>query len=373
MGRLPTMVWRDVATGVVLCRSSEPLNGAEQSDGDTKLVASITASQLKAGNDNDPGSPRARQDSAGSADSPRTSGDLSPRTSGSLVVADCRSKNVGASAFGWLTGKTAAKSRAYPTVSSLEYLELGNYEVVCKSYDQMLDLHNTVDNTERYGTFPSQLLATGWLEHQRHLLSCVLFIIDLMSVRKQSVLVHADLGGDHTSTIASVVQLCLDPYFRTLDGFVHLVEKEWLSFGHKFQTRAGRNREHPEQRSPVFRQFLETSWQGLQQMPHAFEFNEELLYVLWEHCYSGWFGTFLMNTERDRVQADLRCKSLSIWSVVDHNRSQYLNPEFKADGQGPIYPVACSRQAQLWPKLWFSWYNKVHEAGWAQRVARSSC
>jgi hypothetical protein len=51
----------------------------------------------------------------------------------------------------------------------------------------------------------------------------------------------------------------LDPYFRTLDGFIILINKDWLSFGHQFHLRFGvldRNYRE-EQRSPVFIQYLE--------------------------------------------------------------------------------------------------------------------
>ena len=50
-------------------------------------------------------------------------------------------------------------------------------------------------------------------------------------------LVHCSDGWDRTPQLTSTAQLLLDPYFRTIRGFVVLIEKEWSCFGHKFDDR----------------------------------------------------------------------------------------------------------------------------------------
>jgi len=47
----------------------------------------------------------------------------------------------------------------------------------------------------------------------------------------------------------------LDPYYRTIEGFAVLIEKDWLGFGHKFATRVGFDATMDKnERAPIFQQ-----------------------------------------------------------------------------------------------------------------------
>lgn len=67
----------------------------------------------------------------------------------------------------------------------------------------------------------------------------------------------------------------LDPFYRTIDGFRVLVQREWLDFGHKFADRCGISpvSKNINERSPIFVQFLDSVYQIVQQCPDYFEFN----------------------------------------------------------------------------------------------------
>ncbi|XP_073518017.1 phosphatidylinositol-3-phosphate phosphatase MTMR7-like [Phyllobates terribilis] len=87
------------------------------------------------------------------------------------------------------------------------------------------------------GEFLWGLESSGWLKHVKTILDAGIFIAKAVSEEGASVLVHCSDGWDRTAQVCSVSSLLLDPYYRTIRGFMVLIEKDWISFGHKFNHR----------------------------------------------------------------------------------------------------------------------------------------
>lgn len=181
-----------------------------------------------------------------------------------------------------------------------------------------------------------------------------------MTVNSLSFLLCPYHHQDRTSQLTALSMLLLDPYYRTLKGFEVLIEKEWLSFGHKFQQRIGHgDKDHSDaDRSPVFLQFIDCVWQISQQFPHALEFNEHFLITILDHLYSCRFGTFLYNTERERVTEELKKRTVSLWSYINETADQYRNPLYcgtPAANKIVLKPIASARHIKLWRGLYCRW------------------
>lgn len=117
------------------------------------------------------------------------------------------------------------------------------------------------------------------------------------------MLIHCSDGWDRTSQLSSLAQLLLDSYYRTFEGFIVLIEKDWISFGHQFALRNGINccSSFYDEYAPIFLQWLDCVHQLVYQFPSAFEFNVDFLVYLADQNYSGTYGTFIYNCEKVNI------------------------------------------------------------------------
>lgn len=190
-----------------------------------------------------------------------------------------------------------------------------------------------------------------------------------------TVLVHGDAGTDATLQVTSLVQVLLDPSCRTAKGFQGLIDREWLRGGHPFAERCVKVGVSPSRykgQGPVFLLFLDCVWQVYQQFPCSFEFNDRFLITLFEHAYSSQFGTFLYNNEAERRQAQLKTKTISLWSHLNESDilKPLLNPMYEPN-DAALWPSVASQSLVLWPGLFLKWResNKNEDILW-QEVRR---
>ena len=205
------------------------------------------------------------------------------------------------------------------------------------------------------------LRRTNWLSHLTNILDGVLIVVRTVHLYNSHVLVHCSDGWDRTSQLSALPQLCLDPYFRTARGFAVLIEKDWVSYGHRFADRSGHlcndrvdfvhklgtdastqqaflasvtrqfaGSSHAfKETCPVFQQFLDCVYQVQRQFPSRFEFNERLLRHLVRETYGDAQGTFLFNSERERAELGARSRTASVWDTVFDPATGALKPEFR--------------------------------------------
>lgn len=156
--------------------------------------------------------------------------------------------------------------------------------------------------------------------------------------------------------------MLLDPYYRTLLGFAILIEKEWLGFSHKFAQRFGQGSKNhgDEQRAPIFSQFLDCVQHLVTQFPTAFEFNEALLQFLADEIYTCRFGTFLMNSEKERQDSRAKERTKSVWSYVLAQPLVFTNPLFVHTDE-VLTPTSNARQIQLWSNYYLRWSPEMRK------------
>ncbi|KJE97363.1 hypothetical protein, variant [Capsaspora owczarzaki ATCC 30864] len=147
----------------------------------------------------------------------------------------------------------------------------------------------------------SQIEETGWLGLVSSVLDAASLTVSLMETLRASVLISLEKGTAQTAIIVSLVQIMFDPYYRTMEGFFTLIQKEWLDAGHPFALHGGHTTASSDSaRAPYFSLFIDAVWQITRQFPTSFEFNEVWLAHIGFHEHALRFGTFLLNSKKER-------------------------------------------------------------------------
>ena len=165
-----------------------------------------------------------------------------------------------------------------------------------------------------------------------------------------SVLIHCSDGWDRTSQLSALSQILLDPFYRTINGFAILIEKDWLSFGHQFALRNGftTKQSNEDQTSPIFLQFLDAVHQLLLQYPNSFEFNEKFLLFLARVHNLNLYGTFMYNNDRERTTNNAKEKTVSVWTEIYRNVDPYLNIYYDPNSVKILEPNFAYYNIKLW-------------------------
>ncbi|XP_060148903.1 phosphatidylinositol-3-phosphate phosphatase MTMR1 isoform X5 [Globicephala melas] len=179
-----------------------------------------------------------------------------------LIIFDARQNKVAST--NKAKGGGYESESAYPN-AELVFLEIHNIHVMRESLRKLKEIAYPAIEEARW---LSNVDGTHWLEYIRMLLAGAVRIADKIESGKTSVVVHCSDGWDRTSQLTSLAMLMLDSYYRTIKGFEALIEKEWISFGHRFALRVGHgNDNHADaDRSPIFLQFIDCVWQMTRQL-----------------------------------------------------------------------------------------------------------
>ncbi|XP_065070584.1 myotubularin-related protein 5-like [Rhopilema esculentum] len=214
-------------------------------------------------------------------------------------------------------------------------------------------------------TFYHDFEESKWLHQVSNVLQLACSVVNLIDIQGSSCLVSFSDGSDATSQITSLAQLMLDPFYRTIEGFKVLIEKDWLSFGYRFAHRGNHILQFQSGLSPFFLQFLDAVHQIMSQYSSAFEFNNYFLCFLAYHNGSMRFNTFMLESEHERSQQGWlnsdekedekgvpRVTGQSIWDYLRHHSEKSTtfhnfkyHPSFH---KGALQPMCGISNLEVW-------------------------
>ncbi|KAI7907985.1 protein-tyrosine phosphatase-like protein [Cokeromyces recurvatus] len=376
--RIPALSYLHWHNSATITRSSQPLVGFKQARSiqDEKLIEAIFSTNVPKG----------------------PNGEVVYGSTATNLIIDARPM---ANAVGNVARGAGTENMDHYRNCKKIYVAIDNIHVMRDSLGKLSEGMDSAEGQINRVT----LQKSGWLKHISMVMEGAITIIKNIHVYNSHVLVHCSDGWDRTSQLVSLSELCLDPYYRTFEGIQVLIEKDWISFGHKFEDRCGhlsnekyfvnlantsgntaastikdmqnkfyKSNYYQREISPVFHQFLDCVYQLLCLYPTRFQFNEQMLIELHYHVYSCQFGTFLFNSEKERISHHPQDKTFSIWDYFNSNKKKFTNELYDpmkdkdlVDDGGVLMPDAS--KVKYWASLFKRDDNEVNSLGIAYGLA----
>eukprot|EP01065_Artemidia_motanka_P020731 TRINITY_DN24784_c0_g2_i2.p1 TRINITY_DN24784_c0_g2~~TRINITY_DN24784_c0_g2_i2.p1 ORF type:complete len:895 (+),score=122.10 TRINITY_DN24784_c0_g2_i2:140-2824(+) len=343
-GRFPICSYVNAANGAKLFRSSQPRLGVRgRCEGDERLLELMSVGARK----------EALADKSISDELGSTMEDTSAK---GVIVFDCRGS--GTATLNRVKGGGYESTKFYSGVKC-EHLNMENIHVVSSSLAAMRKLVKSPPSGT--GRWEIAFVTSRWPRHIERCIRGASRVAAAVAAGK-NCLVHCSDGWDRTTQIVSLAKIMLDPYYRTIQGFLVLIECDWLACGHKFSDR-NYNVEGCRDRSegsPIFLQWLDVVWQMWKEYPVEFQFTESFLVWICNHSTSGRFGNFLFKSEAERRSAKLAERTVSAWDALGAKMS---------DGSGRRFvnalfcPSSSSLSSRCRPRQILYW-SAVHSRPW---------
>ncbi|CAG9861292.1 unnamed protein product [Phyllotreta striolata] len=355
--RIPAVVWRHARNGAVIVRSSQPEVGwfGWRSGEDEDLIKAISEAcnfdrSFKHFDKVDKDSNLSHSPASYHSDESLQITNNVVNSEKKFLIMDARSYTTAVA--NRARGGGCEYPEYYPNCD-IQFMNLANIHSIRKSFHALRQLCSYPGGDQP--NWFSQLEGTRWLAHMSGLMKAAVTLVAAVERDARPVLVHCSDGWDRTPQIVALGELMLDPYYRTIDGFRILIEREWLAFGHKFADRCGHSSGSDDQneRCPVFLQWLDCVHQLQVQFPCAFEFSELYLVKLVQHVYSNLFGTFLCNTQRERSKI-VYGKTFAIWDFLNSPcfRNNLYSGSSGAFNRRVLWPQCNIRDLWFWGDLY---------------------
>jgi hypothetical protein len=283
------------------------------------------------------------------------------RQTGVMFIIDCRPM---LNAYANIANGAGVESLGnYHKGIELWFASIQNIHHVRESWEKVFLASQQFYATDHPGstttTWLQALDNSGWLDLISAILKASSVLVEKISVSKTSVLCRCSHGLDRTPQVVSLTMLALDPFYRTIQGFAILIEKEWIGMGHKFHSRYCIGQNPHDDVSPIFSQWIECVFQLVSQYPDEFEFTPDYLISIVFGMLSGRFGNFLFDCEKERIEHasvdDNGTVVECIWPHIWRHRHAFENANFAKRQTGQILTIDHRvTRLSFFNKLWLS-------------------